>query len=125
MILLRAVAALLEGEQGDDAALREWLPPPSELLRIAEYECHWRGQCKGLHPSLACATLYGERLGDWETAAEVAAGVLRIEAFNPLLRTFRIESLLPNVALITSGRETPLVVMRESYRMPDRTVIRH
>ena len=32
--------------------------------------------------------LYGERLGEWEVAAEVAAGILRIpcNALNPLVR---------------------------------------
>ena len=34
-----------------------------------------------------CARLHGERLGDWAVTVEVAEGVLRIEQFNPLLRT--------------------------------------
>ena len=66
--------------------MQQWLPGPVELLRIAEYECGWRAHSGGFHPALLCATLYGERLGDWEAAAEVAHGVLRIEEFNPLLR---------------------------------------
>ena len=89
MLILHAIATLLEAGGGDDtsrAALRKWLPPPSELLRITEFECDWRAQNPALHPALMCATLHGEQLGDWEVAAEVAEGVLRIEAFNPLLR---------------------------------------
>ena len=95
LLLLRAVAALLKEGPSDGvseeararrAALREWLPPPSELLHLAEYETVWRAHGAGLHPAVLCATLHGEQLGDWAAADEVAAGVLRIEAFNPLLR---------------------------------------
>ena len=88
---VRALSALCDdGRTSDDAsnraALLEWLPPPSELLHIAEYECVWLAQAAGQHPSVLCATLYGEQLGNWEAAEEVAAGVLRREAFNPILR---------------------------------------
>ena len=94
LLILRAFTALLEGgadEGGDDSshsrgALRQWLPSASELLRIAEHECMWNSQGAGVHPALLCATLHGERLGQWQLAAEVAEGVLRIEAFNSLLR---------------------------------------
>ena len=61
------------------------LPPPAELLRVAEYECDWRGQTM-LHPAILCAQLYGERLGEWQVAVEVMEGLLQIEAFNPYLR---------------------------------------
>ena len=58
------------------------------MLRITEYECAWRCHTIGAnHPALLCARLHGERLGRWEDTAEVAEGVLRIEEFNPLLRT--------------------------------------
>ena len=69
--------------------LRRWGHyPPAELLRIAEYHTAWRAHSYGAqHPSLLCARLGGERLGDWAAAVEVAEGVLAIEAFNPLLRT--------------------------------------
>ena len=86
---MRGLWALLEEDtDASRAALREWLPPPAELLRIAEYECAFRGQaCGCAHPSLLCARLHGERLGGWAVAAEVAAGMVAIEAFQPLVRT--------------------------------------
>jgi hypothetical protein len=90
LLVVRGLSALLEEESSDAsrAALREWLPPPAELLRIAELECVWRAcGCGSAHPALLCARLHGERLGGLEAAAEVAEGVLRIEQFNPLLRT--------------------------------------
>ena len=86
----RALAALLEDDtEASRAALRAWLPPPAELLRIAHRElfwlCFW---ATANHPALLCARLHGERaVGGWEAAAEVADGVLRIEAFNKGLRT--------------------------------------
>ena len=84
---MRAVTAQLETASEDaDAALKAWLPSPADLLHIAELECVWRAANAGLHPALVCAQLAGERLGDWAAAEEVAAGVLGIEAFNPLLR---------------------------------------
>ena len=47
----------------------------------------WRAYASGAaHPSLLCARLHGERLGNWQATADVAEGVLQIEAFNPLLR---------------------------------------
>lgn len=89
VLLVRALYALLEDDtDASRTALREWLPPLAELLRITEMECSWRGGTVGAsHPALLCARLHGERLGSWETAAEVAEGVLAIEAFQPLLRT--------------------------------------
>ena len=88
LLLVRGLTSLLEDDtEASRAALREWLPPPAELLRIAEFECFWRAtNCGAAHPSLLCARLYGERLGNWQTTAEVAEGVLQIEEFNPLLR---------------------------------------
>ena len=87
LLVVRCAFTLLE--EGETAAtLQAWLPPPAELLRITEYECAWRGNTVGAnHPALLCARLHGERLGRWEDTAEVAEGVLRIEEFNPLLRT--------------------------------------
>ena len=89
MLVVRGLHSLLE--EDTDASrdmLREWLPPPAELLRIAEYECAWRAHAFGAtHPALLCARLHGERLGGWEVATEVAEGLLAIEAFHPLLRT--------------------------------------
>jgi hypothetical protein len=91
LLIMRGLAALLQEDSSDAsrAALREWLPPLAELLRIAELECSWRamGCGSGAHPALLCARLHSERLGGWEAAAEVAEGVLRLEQFNPLLRT--------------------------------------
>lgn len=87
LLLMRALTAQLEeATEVADAALRAWLPKPAELLQIAEYECVWRAANAGSHPSIICAALHGERLGDWDAAGEVAAGVLLIEAYNPLLR---------------------------------------
>ena len=87
LLLMRAVTASLEAAgEASDAALRAWLPAPAELLHIAEHECVWRAANAGLHPAIECARLHGERLGDWAAAAEVADGLLAIEAFNPLLR---------------------------------------
>ena len=85
----RCLAALVETDtDASRAALHSWLPPPAELLRIAEHElgllCFSTGAS---HPSLLCARLHGECLGDWKAAAEVAEGVLNIEEFQPLLRT--------------------------------------
>ena len=89
-LCVRGLAALVEEgtNASRDDALREWLPSTTELLRITEYECAWLGHTLGAnHPALLCARLHGERLGNWEAAVEVAEGVLRIEAFNPVLRT--------------------------------------
>ena len=89
LLTVRGLWALVqEDTNASRAALREWLPPPAECLRIAEYECMWRAHTQGAaHPALLFALLRGERLGEWAAAAEVAEGVLAIEAFNPLLRT--------------------------------------
>ena len=89
LLVVRGLTALVEEDtESSRAILREWLPPPDELLRISEYECAWRAKPLGAaDPALLCARLHGERLGTWATAAEVAEGVLTIEQFNPLLRT--------------------------------------
>ena len=89
MLIVRGLKALLEEDtDASRTALRAWLPPPAELLRIAEYEVAFRAISYGAqHPSLLCARLGGERLGDWAAAVEVAEGVLAIEAFQPVLRT--------------------------------------
>ena len=69
--------------------LGRWLPPAAELLRISARETCWsRLTCGAAHVGLLGAMLHGERLGDWDTAAEVATGVLQIPciAFNALVR---------------------------------------
>ena len=88
-VILRGLLALVEEEETDatHAALRDWLPPPTELLRITEFEIGFRGQCfGGSHPALVIARLHGERLGNWEATVQVTVGVLAIEALNPVLR---------------------------------------
>jgi len=87
LLFVRCVLALLN--EGDAAAtLQAWLPLPAALLRIAEFDCAWRGFAVGAsHPALLGARLHGERLGQWGATAEVAEGVLQIEEFHPLLRT--------------------------------------
>lgn len=87
-LVVRGVMALLEEDTEESrAALRAWLPPAAELLRVAEYEANWRAGAFGAqHPALLCARLQGERFGDWAVAAELAEGVLAIESFQPLLR---------------------------------------
>ena len=89
MLLVRAVAAQLEANtEANRAALREWLPPPDDLLHIAEFECGWRGHTlSGVMMPLLLAKLHGERLGDWAAATRVAEGVLDIEQLNPMLRS--------------------------------------
>lgn len=88
-ILVRGLKALLEDDtDASRAALQAWLPPAAELLRITEYECIWRMAAFGpQNPALLCARLHGERLGAWAVAVEIAEGVLRLEAFQPLVRT--------------------------------------
>ena len=87
VLQVRAVAALLDDpSDASRAALREWLPPAAELSHIAEFEL-WLRSIIGSHPSLLCARLHGERLGDWTAAAEVAEFVLAVESFNPAVRT--------------------------------------
>lgn len=86
-IAVRGLRALLEEDSdATRAVLRGWLPPATELLRIAEFECCWRACGGAAHPALLCAQLHGERLGAWELAVEVAEGLLRIETFHPLTR---------------------------------------
>ena len=90
LLMPRGVAAVLEKEMDDAgrAALREWLPPPAELLYIAEHETAWACFATGaVHPALLCARLHGERLGEWATTVEVAEGVLRVTPFNPIVRS--------------------------------------
>jgi len=86
---VRGVAVILEEDtEASRAALRAWLPPAAELLRIAEYECGWRAHSfGGTMGPLLFARLHGERLGDWAAAAQVAEGVLALESFQPLLRS--------------------------------------
>ena len=89
---LRALVAVLDmdaerdGDQrigadaDDDAALRAWLPPASELLHNARREWHFYALMKGAaHPALLCAALYGRRLGAWDVASEIAEGFLAID----------------------------------------------
>lgn len=89
LLVARGLEAHIEEDsEASRAALRAWLPSAAELLRIAEYELGWRAHALGGHLGpLQFARLHGERLGNWEAAAEVAEGVLRIEAFTPGLRT--------------------------------------
>lgn len=89
LLFVRGLTALVEeDDDASRAALAEWLPPAARLLQIAEYECKWRLDASGsCHPALLLARLHGERLSHWALAAEVAEGVLRIEEFNPILRT--------------------------------------
>ena len=88
MLILRAIGATLDGDTEESkAALKAWLPPTAELLRIANFEDAFRTHAYGqMHPSLLCATLRGERLGEWDDAASVATRVLELEALNPLAR---------------------------------------
>ena len=87
--MIRGLRTLLEeATDARRAALLAWLPPPAELLRIAEFETGWRGLAVGAnHPALLCARLHGERLGEWAASVEVAEGVLAIEQWHPVLRT--------------------------------------
>ena len=88
MLCVRGLQALVDEDiDSSRATLRAWLPLPAELLRIAEYEMQWLAASGASHPALVCARLHGERLGDWAVTVEVAEGVLRIEQFNPRLRT--------------------------------------
>ncbi len=88
LLIVRGLMALLEDVDASRAALQAWLPPPAELLRMSEFECGWRALgCGAVHPALLCARLHGERLSKWDAAAEVAEGVLRIELFQPMVRT--------------------------------------
>ena len=87
-IVLRGLVALTDTDHTSEAKLRGWLPPPTELLDITKFETGWATFAGGAnHPALLCARLHGERLSNWEAAAEVAEGVLGIEQFQPLLRT--------------------------------------
>ena len=75
------------GDDGESLAPKEGLTSAEQLLHLTEYEVGWRAQLMGANqPGLLCARLYGERLGDWSSCAEIAKGVLSIEPFNPLLR---------------------------------------
>lgn len=77
--------------ESDAAAIKAWLPSAAELLKTADAELGARVQRGVMHPSLICARVHGEKLGDWAATAEVASGVLELEAFNPFLR---VEALL-------------------------------
>ena len=48
--------------------------------------CHTKDGSSSPCRRLLLARLHGERLGEWEAAAEVAEGVLGIEPFNPWVR---------------------------------------
>lgn len=88
LLVPRGVAALLEEDTDTNRrALRAWLPPPKDLLRMAKYETGWLYFACLTHPTLLFARLHGERLGDWHAAAEVADGALRIEQLQPMFRT--------------------------------------
>ena len=89
LLCIRGAAALLEEESDASRnALRAWLPPPAELQRIAEHEHVNRCCCLGdAGTPLLCARLHGERLGAWESTAEVAESVLRFEQFNEMTRS--------------------------------------
>ena len=67
----RALAALLEEDTAASRdALREWLPPPNELVRTARFSALFEGTAMGAaHPSLACARLHATRLAAWDAAA--------------------------------------------------------
>ena len=67
----RALAALLEEDTAASRdALREWLPPPNELVRTAQLSTLFEGMAMGAaHPSLACARLHATRLAAWDAAA--------------------------------------------------------
>ena len=86
-LMPRCLMALLETDTDESRrGLRVWLPPAAELMRIAEFEVGWMA-LSSCHPSLLCAQLHGERLGDWTATEQVATGVLKVELFNPMLRT--------------------------------------
>lgn len=73
LLMIRGINALLEeATDASRTALLAWLPPPAELLRIAEFETAWRAHPLGAsHPALLCARLHGERLDDWAATVEV------------------------------------------------------
>jgi hypothetical protein len=88
MLAARSISAMLDMDtEANRDALREWLPPPEVILRITEKETMWAAHCGASHPALLCARLYGERLGRWEAARDLAAGLLCNEDFQPLMRT--------------------------------------
>ena len=89
MLIIRSLMALLEQDtDASRSAIREWLPSSAELLHVAEFATIYMAYLMGAsHPALLCSRLYGERLGNWNVTAEVMEGILRIEQFNPILRT--------------------------------------
>lgn len=95
VLILRSMAATLdEDTETSRAALREWLPSADELLHIAQFEDAFRTHAYGqMHPALLCASLHGERLGDWQVALRVSSRLLELEAFNPLLRVASLRLL--------------------------------
>ena len=86
----RALAALADDGKLGAAALRAWLPSQEELIMLAERHHVFAVFMSGAgHPSLACATLYGTRLGAWSEAIAIASGILAIEpriSMGPLTR---------------------------------------
>lgn len=94
LLQTRALKTVLDDEVNDDGTGIDWLPPPSELLRIAKLESWWDIYLTGAaHPALLCACLHA-RLGAWGAAQEVAEGLLQLTSFNRLVRAeaFRLLS---------------------------------
>jgi hypothetical protein len=89
MLLNCALAAVVDENTIDAASLRAWLPRPDDLVYIAQRERWWAaGMVGATHPSLLCARLYADRLGDWDDARAVVDGFLAIPKIemNPLAR---------------------------------------
>ena len=80
MLQARAIAAIVDDSGETDAdALRVWLPQPKEAITIAQKERCWNVMIFGAaHPSLLCATLYADRLGAFDEAAEIAEALIAI-----------------------------------------------
>ena len=81
---MRGLAAYLEASP-DDFALRAWLPTTIVLKSYAEIFYYESLPFGAGHPALLCATLHGERLGDWEVGIEVAEALLA-KSRNPINR---------------------------------------
>jgi len=95
LLHVRCLHAVVEEDtESSRAALRQWLPPLAKLLHIARHERYWDIHMTGpTHPALLAATLHGTRLGDWETAAACARGLLNISLDVPMHPLLRIEAL--------------------------------
>ena len=81
---MRGLAAYLEASP-DDFALRAWLPTTIVLKSFADLFYYESLPFGAGHPALLCATLHGERLGDWEVGIEVSDHLLA-RSHNPLNR---------------------------------------